>query len=137
MSLQSCLFGVGLVELQLADNISLFGNGSYEEVAIYYSDEENNCSAILVPSTVFAVGYDDSFIIAKSQPIDWEQSTKKTYYHIIEIKKLSCENKDSVPYYTLEQFNFLKKKLNISKDLNFTINFEDKLTNVKKTVNSY
>lgn len=132
--LQSCLFGVGLVEMELTNNIWLLGINSYEDTEITYFQKENNSYHTLVNKTVLLVGYDDNFIIAKSQP---EGNEEKTYYHIIEVNKVKGGNYEKVPFYTFDQFNSLRKKLRVPNDLDFTINIQDKIANVKKTVNSY
>lgn len=134
LNLTSCLFGVGLVEHELVDNFWLFANGSYEETELYYSDSDHNISYTLVDRTILKVGYNDEFIIVKSRP---EEFNDKIYYHIIDIEEIRRGSYDKVPFYTLEQFKLLRKKLNVPKDLKFSINFEDKLNNVKKTFNSY
>ncbi|APY09202.1 hypothetical protein BWZ20_13210 [Winogradskyella sp. J14-2] len=134
LNLTSCLFGVGLVEHELVDSFWLFASGSYEETELYYSDKDHNISYTLVDRTILKVGYNDKFIIIKSRP---EGFNDKIYYHIIDIEEIRKGSYDKAPFYTLEQFKLLRKKLNVPKDLKFSINFEDKLNNVKKTVNSY
>jgi hypothetical protein len=132
--LQSCLFGVGLVEKELTEDFWLIANNTYEDLEIYYSKKEASVYNVLVEKTVYSVGYNKDFIIAKSHPVSIPEST---YYHIIETNKVRNGDYDKVPFYTLDQFNYLRKKLKIPNKLKFTIDFEDKLSNVKKTVNSY
>jgi hypothetical protein len=130
--LQSCLFGVGLVEKELTSNFWLIANNTYEDLHISYSKKETNAHYILVEEIVFLVGYNEDFNIAKSHPISIPGST---YYHIIETSKVRNGDSDKVPFYTYEQFNYLRKKFNIPIELDFTIDFQKKLSNVKKIVN--
>lgn len=132
--LQSCLFGVGLVEKELTNNFWLIANNDYEDLHISYSKKETSAYYILVEKTVLSVGFNDDFIIVKSNPKSIPESI---YYHIIETSKIRNGGFEKVPFYTYEQFNYLREKLNVPIELDFTIDFQNKLSNVKKTVNSY
>lgn len=81
---------------------------------------------LLVPETVFAVGYNDDFIIAKSHPknIKNEIDKTRTYYHIIEIKNINPNNPEQVSLLSKKQFEYSFKKLGVSKDLDFSIIIE-------------
>jgi len=120
--LQSCYFGAGLVEQNLPDDFFLFANSSLDEMSIWFHAEEYS-NQLIVPETVFAVGYNNDFIIAKSHPKDLENGINKrvTNYHIIIVNKKSPEQSTSL---TLEQFEYEKKRLNIPDKLDFHIVYE-------------
>tara|TARA_R110001583_G_scaffold129547_1_gene281334 strand:- start:6440 stop:6871 length:432 start_codon:yes stop_codon:yes gene_type:complete len=121
--LQSCYFGAGLVEKDIVGDYSLFANNTLDELCIiYHSDKYSN--RLIVPETVFAVGHNRDFIIAKSHPKNSENGITKnvTYYHIIEIDKKSTEQS---PNLTLEQFLQKRKRLNIPNGLDFDIVYKE------------
>ncbi len=121
--LESCYFGVGLVEREITDDYFLFANNTLDEMSIWYHAEKNS-NRLIVPETVFAVGENGDFIIAKSHPKTTDNGINKsvTYYHIIEVDKKSFEQS---PNLTLEQYKNERKKLNIPNDLNFDIVYEE------------
>ena len=96
--LQSCYFGAGLVEKEITDDYFLFANNSLDEMSIWFHAEKYS-NRLIVPETVFALGENGDFIIAKST----EQS----------------------PNLTLEQFENKRKELNIPKNLDFEIVYEE------------
>jgi hypothetical protein len=75
---------------------------------------------VLVESYVFAVGYNDSFIIAKHCHF----GDTATYYAIIDIKKNEKYGgkKGAYQFLNNEAFNGLLKRLNI-KHISFSINY--------------
>tara|TARA_R110000765_G_scaffold287187_1_gene383646 strand:- start:1134 stop:1550 length:417 start_codon:yes stop_codon:yes gene_type:complete len=121
--LQSCYFGAGLVEKEITDDYFLFANNSLDEMSIWFKTEKYS-NRLIVPETVFALGENGDFIIAKSHPKNLENGINKsvTYYHIIEVDKKSTEQS---PNLTLEQFESKRKRLNIPKDLDFDIVYEE------------
>lgn len=121
--LESCYFGAGLVEREITDDYFLFANNTLDEMSIWYQSEKYS-THIIVPETVFAIGENGDFIIAKSHPKTTENeiNTSVTYYHIIEVNKKSTEQS---PKLTLEQFESERKKLNIPNDLGFEIVYEE------------
>jgi hypothetical protein len=121
--LQSCYFGAGLVEKEITDNYFLFANNTLDEMSIWYHAEKYS-NRLIVPETVFALGENGDFIIAKSHPKNLDSGIDKsvTYYHIIEVEKKSAEQS---PNLTLEQFENKRKKLNIPNELDFEIVYEE------------
>jgi hypothetical protein len=117
---QACHFGAGLIEADLTDNFSLFANNSIDELSIWYFPGENG-SKLIVRATVFAVGNNDEFIIAKSHPKGSENRIDKnvTLYHIIEVEKIKINPEESRGM-TLEEFESTRRKLNIPASLDFT-----------------
>jgi hypothetical protein len=109
----------------------------YEEqiVDVYYltacDSEEDMCiqgDMVVIKSTVFAVGYNEDFIIAKQHPHEFAKPIDKsiTNYYIIPLKNKVSEFPDSnkIGPLTLEQFTEKRKELNVSDSLKFTIEFE-------------
>ncbi|WP_156109301.1 DUF3997 domain-containing protein [Polaribacter sp. Hel1_85] len=121
--LQSCYFGAGLVEKEITDDYFLFANNSLDEMSIWFHAEKYS-NRLIVPETVFALGENGDFIIAKSHPKNLKSGINKsvTYYHIIEVDKKSTEQS---PNLTLEQFENKRKELNIPKNLDFEIVYEE------------
>lgn len=119
--LKSCVFGIGKVEREITDDYWLFANGDISEMSIWYFLEDNS-SNIIVEETVFAVGYDDNYIIAKSHPKSLDNLVNKniTYFYIIEIRK----PEKSVAI-TLNQFENKRKQLSIPSSLDFTIVYDE------------
>ena len=78
---------------------------------------------VVVNATVFAVGYDNDFIIAKQHPREFTKPIDKsiTNYYIISINDY-CD--EAIGPLTLEQFNKKRKALNVSDSIKFTIEFE-------------
>jgi len=121
--LQSCYFGAGLVEKEITDDYFLFANNSLEEMSIWFHAEKYS-NRLIVPETVFALGENGDFIIAKSHPRNIEAGINKnvTYYHIIEIDKKNTEQSSNL---TLEQYENKRKMLNIPKSLDFEIVYDE------------
>tara|TARA_R110002033_G_scaffold170843_1_gene214465 strand:- start:119 stop:535 length:417 start_codon:yes stop_codon:yes gene_type:complete len=121
--LQSCYFGAGLVEKEITDDYFLFANNTLDEMSIWFHAEKYS-NRLIVPETVFALGENGDFIIAKSHPKNIDSGIDKsvTYYHIIEVRKKSTQQS---PNLTLEQFEIKRKKLNIPNDLDFDIVYEE------------
>ncbi|WP_435139522.1 hypothetical protein [Formosa sp. A9] len=121
--LESCYFGAGLVEREITDDYFLFANNTLDEMSIWYHAEKYS-NRLIVPKTVFAVGENGDFIIAKSHPKTTENGINKsvTYYHIIEVDKKSTEQS---PNLTLEQYERERKILKIPSDLDFNIVYEE------------
>lgn len=121
--LQSCYFGAGLVEKEITGDYFLFANNELNEMSIWFHAEKYS-NRLIVPETVFALGENGDFIIAKSHPKNLENGINKnvTYYHIIEVDK---KNTEQSPYLTLEQFENKRKELNIPNNLDFDIVYEE------------
>lgn len=120
-TLQSCLFGGGLVEREITDDYWLFANGKMEEMSIVYFPKDNG-SDLIVNETVFAVGYNENFILAKSHP---NGSKLVTYYHIIEINKDENNKPGQAVSMTFEQYKLKKEQLKIPSDIDFSIVYKE------------
>ena len=122
---QSCYFGVGLVEEHLTGNIGLMAINSLDEAELIYQEKGKSVYYSLVPGLVFSVGYNDDFVIAKTHPVDSNGINRTlTYYHIIEVNKVSEDNHEKSPALTSEQFQRRREQLNVPEDLKFTIDLE-------------
>jgi hypothetical protein len=122
---QSCYFGGGLIEQRLTGNIGLMAINSLDEAELIYQEKGNSVYYSLVPGLVFSVGYDDNFVIAKTHPVDSNGINRElTYYHIIEINKVSDDDHEKSPALTFEQFQRRREELNVPEKLKFTIDLE-------------
>jgi len=94
-----------------------------EETSLSYKLEDGN-SVGVVDKTVFAVGFNDNYIIVKQHP---SNNRTITNYYIVPIYKESTlsPEKGLIGPLTLEQFNEKRKELNISDKVTFTKEIED------------
>ncbi|RYY45746.1 MAG: hypothetical protein EOO06_15900 [Chitinophagaceae bacterium] len=121
----SCYFGAGLVEQRLVGNIHLVAMNSLEEAELICEEGSSSVYHVLVRPAVFAIGYNETFIIAKSHPIALGKIDRtRTAYHIIEVDKISCEVDQTIPKLTFEEFRSKCDKLDVPEDLAFTIDLE-------------
>jgi hypothetical protein len=109
--------------------------GNYYLIAMDYSDDNLNISYKLgtdsyvgvVPSTLFAVGYDDEYIIAKRHPRyglygDGSINKKVTHYYIVPLKYKVHNSPDEnrIGPLSEEEFQAKRKELNMPDSLTFT-----------------
>ncbi|WP_324023652.1 hypothetical protein QSV08_12405 [Maribacter sp. BPC-D8] len=125
-TLQSCLFGVGLVEEKISDNIFLTAINEYDELSIWHSLDNTSIRNLLVPETVFAIGNDNEFIIVKTHPKNSnnEMNRELIFYHIIEIDKIREFGPSQSVSMVREQFEIKRKELQIPDKLDFEIVFK-------------
>jgi len=119
---QGCFFGTGLIEQSLDNDFYLFANNSFDETSIIYNTGKYS-SSIIVEESVFAVGFNDDFIIAKRHPKDSINQILEEiiYYYIIEINNISKNNpKKSIPL-SEEQYKSKRRELKIPNNLDFKI----------------
>lgn len=81
----------------------------------------------IVPPTVFAVGFNDNYILVKQHPEKFPEIDKSiTNYYIIPIKNVQYYNeKDIIGPMTKEQFKNKRKELKIPDALSFTKVFKE------------
>lgn len=106
--------------------------GRYYLVAVDYVKEgtslnfqlDDNSSYGVVKETVFAVGFNESYIIAKQHP---SNNRAITNYFIVPIytENTLWAEKGVIGPLTLEQFNEKRKELNIPDEVTFTKEIED------------
>ncbi|MFC4874294.1 lipoprotein [Negadavirga shengliensis] len=108
--------------------------GNYYLTEVDYVDEKRVLSFNLgsgnyvgvVGPTILAVGYDDSFIIAKQLPSGKSTDKDKVYYFIIPLKSKIHHSPDEnkIGPLTLNEFNKKRLELGVSESLSFTRFFE-------------
>ena len=125
LTLQSCLFGVGLVEEKISDNIYLTAINKYDELSVWHSLDNTSIRNLLIPETVFAIGYDNEFIIAKTHPKNSNNGINREliFYHIIEIDKTRKFGPKQSVSMLKEQFEYKRKELQVPDNLDFKIVF--------------
>jgi hypothetical protein len=111
-------------KILIVDDYYLVADDDIEQSCIAVKESKYSYG-IIISETVFAVGVDEFFIIAKQHPCDqWHSPNKKiTNYYIIPIKNKISENKYSNVLGPFPKEDFIKKReeLGIDKKLDFTI----------------
>lgn len=87
---------------------------------------DGNIGNAVIEETVFAVGFNNDFIIAKQHPAAKNDSIKKyeiTNYYIIDIRNFERGNSKSYDVHILseEGYAIMRNYLNVPEDLTFTI----------------
>jgi hypothetical protein len=118
-----CLFSCSL---GFAENQHLFGNyyltatDVEEQMSLSYQVSDSGYAGI-IEETVFAVGYNKEYIIAKQHPANKEI----TNYYILPIKNGDLpKNEDLIGPLTQKEFEQKKEELKI-KNLDFTIVYKN------------
>jgi hypothetical protein len=95
------------------------------QLSLAYGKPNEDFYSGIIESTVFAVGYNKDYIIAKQHPRKFPNDLDRTItnYYILPITNNYKWN--LIGPLTLIEFNSEKKRLKISKSLNFTIEFEN------------
>jgi len=99
-------------EKRLTDKFYLIAGDSIDEMSIGYQSSGTGYT-VLIGQTVFAVGYNDGFIIAKRHPREFPGKINKdsTFYHIIEVRKvIKARNNFISKVDTFTYRNLLKDK---------------------------
>jgi hypothetical protein len=99
--------------------------GDYVDEELDLSYDLGNGSYIgVVPPTLFAIGYDDEYIIAKNHPHKFGDPVNKdiTYYYIVPLKYKVHHSPDEnrIGPLSEEEFKAKRKELKISDSLTFT-----------------
>jgi hypothetical protein len=107
---------------KIINNYYLIATDSEEQLSLSYCDpnDKNGCIGI-IGATVFSVGYNDTYIIAKQHP---SNNRSITNYFLLPINNKDRhwgDNFGLIGPLTVDQFNEKKKELNISESLKFTI----------------
>ncbi len=80
----------------------------------------SNGATVLIPKTVFAVGWNDDFIIAQQHPCELNRiNREETCFYILRISDEMVEK-----YSDEQSFQEGRKRLNVSGKLGFTLVFE-------------
>jgi hypothetical protein len=114
--------GVGRVyERRLVGDIGLSGLDTMGQMAVVQFSSEGHAMR-LVPPTVFAVGWDQSHIVAKRHPSDEGSNIDKTRteYYIVIVKNRRVYGPFDQAEYVLHC-----DLLGVAKDLDFTLTFRE------------
>ena len=122
-----CLFSAcGLIiKENFFGNYFLTAPDTEEQLALSYHDiNDKDNYPTLIEETVFAVGYNETYIIVQQHP---GRNKRVTNFYILPIKKgMDWKTKNGlIGPMTLEQFNEKRRTLNIPNELKFTIEKED------------
>lgn len=123
--LTSCI-GSSVYEKKLSPGYELSANDDLSGMTIYVNEGQYQVGVL--PATVFSVGFDQEFIIAKQHPLINNTINKSvTNYYVIPIKdKVSTwPDLNRIGPLTQKEFLLQRKTLNISDKLEFTITIED------------
>jgi hypothetical protein len=120
-----CLFSSCLgfdVKEKVIDNYYLIAVDAEEQMDLSYCDpaDNNGCIGIIEP-TVFAVGYDMNYIIAKQHPLNKKDITNYFILPINNKNRKWGDNFGLIGPLTLNQFDKAKKDLNILDSIDFSI----------------
>ena len=124
--LTSCLFGDNPSEsTNLTKDFWLNWFENKTNQSIICSENGNN-GHIVIDETVFAVGFNNDFIIAKHRPKIENDSIKKQEiinYYIIDIRNYERGNSKSYDVHLLTEkgYQIMRNYLKVPKDLTFTI----------------
>jgi hypothetical protein len=110
----SCYFGAFLVEQDLPGNYDLWAQDSLHQLKITHSHKNNSVYELIIGETVYAVGYSEKYIIAKS----YSKKSKYVSYHIIEVEKDLSERNYGMSF---SEYKSKREELNLPYNLNFTL----------------
>jgi hypothetical protein len=104
----------------------LYAYAADEDMCIMHFDKYGGLE--IISPTVFSIGYDKDFIIAKQHPAIYpeKENKKKTNYFIISLKKPVAWTGDNIAIGPLNESEFIKmrKELKITDTLSFFISFD-------------
>jgi hypothetical protein len=118
----SCSLGMDTVR-HVTGNYYLTAPDDEEQLGLTYRypGDDTGYSGI-IEETVFAVGYNKQYIIAKQHPHDIKETTN--YFILPYNANRNPKNEDLIGPLTLNEFNQKKKEFRIE-NLNFTIIYKD------------
>ncbi len=92
IQISSCIWGLPLQNKHLTDRFYLGAPDVKEQMSISYQYKDELYFGI-VDQTVFAVGYNDDFIIAKRHPSTWDLEINRdiTEYYLIDVRAVKAE----------------------------------------------
>ncbi|HEY2725897.1 MAG TPA: hypothetical protein VGI61_01885 [Parafilimonas sp.] len=109
----------------IANGYYLYAYAADEDMSIMHFDNYGGME--IINPTVFSIGYDKDFIIAKQHPAIYPEKENRhvTNYFIIPLKQPVKWTDDSVAIGPLKENEFqeIRKKLKIADTLSFFINF--------------
>jgi hypothetical protein len=107
-------------------NYYLVATDKIEDLSLcYHANSDGDIYGDIIQATVFAIGYNEKYIIAKQHPRTFPHPPNKaiTNYFILPLKQgMDWKTKNGlIGPLSLEQFNEKRKQLNIPDSLKFTI----------------
>lgn len=118
-----------VINEKITDNYYFVATDVGEACNLSYKKSDEDNYGTVIEATVFAVGYNDKFMIVKQHPRTFPNPPDKkiTNYYILPLKKdMDWKNKNGlIGPLTLEQFNEKRKDLNIPDEVTFTKEIED------------
>ncbi|WP_293050947.1 DUF3997 domain-containing protein [Paludibacter sp.] len=110
----SCDFAI---KKHVVDHYYLIAADVVDDLELNYREEEVNNSGTIIDAMVFAIGYNDKYMIVKQHPRTFPNppDTAKTNYYILPLRKgMNWRTRNGLmgPL-TLQQFNDKCKELNI------------------------
>lgn len=117
------------VEEKIIDNYYIAASDDSDEKFLsFHENSDNQIYGSIIEPCVFAIGYNDKFIIAKQHPKEFGGRVNKTitnYYILPLFPKMNWRNRNGlIDPLTLEQFLFKRKELTISDSLMFSMEWE-------------
>jgi hypothetical protein len=113
------------IEEKVVGNYYLVAADAPEQLSLsYHEPADGDIYGTIIDGTVFAVGYNEKYIIVKQHPWTFPNQTNNgvTNYFILPLSKGFNwkTNNGLIGPLTLEQFNEKRKALNIPESLSFT-----------------
>ena len=105
--------------------LNWFPNKEGQHIAL---SEDGKLETVIIESTVFAVGYNDDFIIAKQTRGNRQFGERNTYYHILDLRKYESMAVGIYKHYSFKskaEFQVARKKMMVPADLGFSIHDRD------------
>ena len=112
------------IKKHVVGNYYLIATDVVEDIDLcYHEPKDNQNYGSITGSTIFAIGFNDKYIIAKQHPRTFPNppDTTHTNYYILPLKSgMDWKSKNGLmgPF-TFEQFNEKRKELNIPNELIF------------------
>jgi len=129
-TLAGCVGGIGFAKKEkIIGNYYLIAGDIEEDMCIsFHEEKDGSIYGTIINATVFAVGFNNKYIIAKQHPRIFPQPCDKnvTNYFILPIKKeMDWKTKNGlIGPLSIQQFNQTKKELDIPDSVKFTMVIE-------------
>jgi len=114
------------IKEKIENNYYLIATDNIDDLSLcFYEPNDKDIYGDIVDATVFAVGFNEKYLIAKQHPRTFPNPPDKkvTNYYILPLKnEMNWKTKNGlIGPLTMEQFKEKRKKLNIPDSLSFTI----------------
>ena len=121
LSLSGCQYFA--IEEKIFGKYYLVAADEGDQCALSYHENDRDNYSHIVGATVFAVGFNENYMIIKQHPRTWPYPHENvTYFYILPLKEGMdwCTMNGLLGPMTIEQFNQKRKDLNIPNSLTFT-----------------